>query len=103
LGLAVSSTHEVNQPITAMVTNAQAALRLLDCQAMNLEEVRSAPASIIQDGNRSCKVIGCMLQRQDVGRAFLKSAPLFYRREKAACLSPQRGAAIDRPCFGRSK
>jgi C4-dicarboxylate-specific signal transduction histidine kinase len=69
LGLAASSTHEVNQPITAMVTNAQAALRLLDCQAMNLEEVRSAPASIIQDGNRSCKVIGCM-------RALIKKRPL---------------------------
>jgi C4-dicarboxylate-specific signal transduction histidine kinase len=58
--LAASIPHEVSQPITAMVTNAQAALRLLDCQAVNLEDVRSALASIVQDGNRACNVIGCM-------------------------------------------
>jgi DNA-binding winged helix-turn-helix (wHTH) protein len=60
IGLAASIPHEVHQPIAAIATNAQAALRLLDCQATNLEEVRSALASIIQDGNRACKVIGCM-------------------------------------------
>jgi C4-dicarboxylate-specific signal transduction histidine kinase len=69
IGLAASIPHEVNQPITAMVTNAQAALRLLDCQALNLEEVRCALASIIQGGNRACKVIGCM-------RALIKKRPL---------------------------
>jgi C4-dicarboxylate-specific signal transduction histidine kinase len=69
IGLAASIPHEVNQPITAMVMNAQAALRLLDCQAMDLEEVRSALASIIQDGNRACEVIGCM-------RALNKKKPL---------------------------
>jgi C4-dicarboxylate-specific signal transduction histidine kinase len=69
IGLAASIPHEVNQPIIAMVTNAQAALRLLDCQIMNLEEVRSALASIIQDGNRACKVIGCM-------RALVKKRPV---------------------------
>jgi C4-dicarboxylate-specific signal transduction histidine kinase len=52
-----------------MVTNAQAALRLLDCQAVNLEEVRSALASIVQDGNRASQVIGCM-------RALIKKKPL---------------------------
>jgi DNA-binding winged helix-turn-helix (wHTH) protein len=69
IGLAASIPYEVDQPITAMVTNAQAALRLLDCQAMNLEEVRSALAFIIQDGNRACRVIGCM-------RALIKKRPL---------------------------
>jgi DNA-binding response OmpR family regulator len=59
IGLAASIPHEVSQPITAMVTNAQAVLRSLDCQAMNLEEMRCALASIIQDGHRVCKVIGC--------------------------------------------
>ena len=46
--LAASIPHEVNLPIAAMVKNAQAAPHLLDCQAMNLEEVRSALASIIR-------------------------------------------------------
>lgn len=67
--LAASIPHEVNQPITAMVTSAQAALRWLDRQAPNLEEVRSSLAAIVQDGNRACNVIGCM-------RALIKKTPL---------------------------
>jgi C4-dicarboxylate-specific signal transduction histidine kinase len=52
-----------------MITNAQAALRLLDRQVLNLEEVRSALASVVQDGNRACNVISCM-------RALIKTTPL---------------------------
>jgi signal transduction histidine kinase len=48
----------VNQPIAATVTNAQAALRWLDRQSPDLEEVRQSLASIVKDGNRSGGVIG---------------------------------------------
>ena len=58
--LAASIPHEVNQPITAMMANAEAALCFLDCQAPNLERVRRVLASIVQDGNRACNVIGRM-------------------------------------------
>jgi C4-dicarboxylate-specific signal transduction histidine kinase len=71
--LAASIPHEVNQPITAMVTNAEAALRLLDCQAPNLDDVRRVLASIVQDGNRACNVIGRM-------RALIKNTPLLRDR-----------------------
>jgi C4-dicarboxylate-specific signal transduction histidine kinase len=71
--LAASIPHEVNQPITAMVTNAEAALRLLDCQAPNLDDVRRVLASIVQDGNRACNVIGRM-------RALIKKTPLLRDR-----------------------
>jgi C4-dicarboxylate-specific signal transduction histidine kinase len=67
--LAASIPNEISQPITAMVMNAQAALRWLDRQAPNLDGARSALAAIVKDGNRACNVIGCM-------RALIKKMPL---------------------------
>src|SRR5215471_20185167 len=55
--LTASIAHEVNQPIAATVTNAHAALRLLDRRPPYLQEVRLALASIIQDANRAADVI----------------------------------------------
>jgi C4-dicarboxylate-specific signal transduction histidine kinase len=81
--LAASIPHEVNQPITAMVTNAQAALRLLDRQALNLEEVRRALTSVVQDGHRACDVINCM-------RALIKKTPL--QRDRLDINEAIRGA-----------
>ena len=52
-----SIAHEVSQPITATVTNAQAALRWLDRQPPNLEEVRRALAQIARDGQRAGEVV----------------------------------------------
>jgi PAS domain S-box-containing protein len=66
--LTASIAHEVNQPITATVTNAQAALRWLDASASNLDEVRQALADIVKDGNRAGDVVGRI-------RALVKKAP----------------------------
>jgi signal transduction histidine kinase len=56
--LAASIAHEINQPLTAVVTNANAGLRWLNGQAPNVEEVRSALKRIVNDGQRGSKVIG---------------------------------------------
>jgi signal transduction histidine kinase len=56
--LTASIAHEVNQPIAAVVTNAQAALRFLGGHPADLEEVRQALDAIIRDGNRAGGVIG---------------------------------------------
>jgi C4-dicarboxylate-specific signal transduction histidine kinase len=56
--LAASIAHEVNQPITGMVTNAGAALRWLGGQPPDLEEVRHSLDEIVKDGNRAGDVIG---------------------------------------------
>ena len=56
--LTASIAHEVNQPITAMVTHAHAALRWLAAQPPDLEEVRQTLDAIIKDGNRAGEVIG---------------------------------------------
>ena len=55
--LAASIAHEIKQPISATVTNAQAALRWLDRQPPNLEEVRQALNRIVKDGNHAGEVI----------------------------------------------
>jgi C4-dicarboxylate-specific signal transduction histidine kinase len=52
-----SIAHEINQPITAVVTNAQAGLRWLRAQPPDLEEIRDALDRIVKDGNRAGNVI----------------------------------------------
>ncbi len=56
--LTASIAHEVNQPIAAMVTNAQAAELWLDRQPPHLEEVQQALARIVRNGIRAGDVIG---------------------------------------------
>jgi signal transduction histidine kinase len=53
-----SIAHEVNQPITGVVANAEACLLWLDRAPPNLDEARRAAESIIHDGNRAGEVIG---------------------------------------------
>ncbi|MBB5464936.1 PAS domain S-box-containing protein [Paraburkholderia sp. CI2] len=56
--LTASIAHEVNQPIAAMVTSAQAALRWLAAQPPDMEKVRQGLGRIVNDGNRAGDVIG---------------------------------------------
>jgi len=56
--LTASIGHEMKQPITATIINAQAALRFLDGRSPDLEEVRETLACIIKDGHRAGNVIG---------------------------------------------
>src|SRR5438034_1026935 len=56
--LTASIAHEVNQPIAAVVTNAQAALRWLNMQPPDPEEVRQALDRIVRNGRRAGDVIG---------------------------------------------
>jgi C4-dicarboxylate-specific signal transduction histidine kinase len=55
--LTASIAHEVNQPIAAVVTNANACLRWLKGEAPNLDRAREAAERIIRDGNRASDVI----------------------------------------------
>jgi signal transduction histidine kinase len=55
--LTASIAHEVNQPVAAMVTQADAALRWLGAQPPELAEAREALGSIIVQGNRAGDVI----------------------------------------------
>jgi signal transduction histidine kinase len=66
--LAASIAHEINQPITAAVTNAEAALNWLGGQPPNLAEVRQALGSIVEDGKRAGDVVGRI-------RSLIKKSP----------------------------
>ena len=49
--------HEINQPLTAILSNAQAALHLLAQNSPDLTEVRHALEDIVQEDNRAGDVI----------------------------------------------
>ncbi len=66
--LTASIAHEVNQPIAAVITNAEAGLRWLAARPPDLEEARRALRRIINGGNRAGEVI-------DRIRALVKKAP----------------------------
>ena len=55
--LTASIAHEVNQPLAAIVTNANAALRWLARQPPNLQEAQGRVERIVQDGHRADAVI----------------------------------------------
>src|SRR5258705_4851415 len=66
--LTASITHEVNQPITAAVTYASAARRLLSAKPPNFHEVDDVLSLIVKEGNRAGEVVGRI-------RALIKKAP----------------------------
>ncbi len=55
--LTASIAHEVNQPLGALVTNAEACLLWLDHRNPNLDEARRNVKMIIKDGHRAGEVI----------------------------------------------
>jgi signal transduction histidine kinase len=66
--LAASIAHEVNQPLCAIVSNAQTAQRLVLGGAGAMADVQEALADIIQDGQRASAVLARI-------RAALQQAP----------------------------
>jgi signal transduction histidine kinase len=55
--LSASLAHELNQPLTAILSNAQAAQTLLACDVVDLEAMREILADIIADDKRAAAVI----------------------------------------------
>ena len=55
--LTASIAHEVNQPLAAVIANAEACLRWLDRGIPDLDAARSSVEWIIKDGNRASEVI----------------------------------------------
>ena len=63
--LAASLAHELNQPLTAILSNGQAAQRFMDQAPIDLAEVRDILKDIVDDSGRASEVIRRM-------RAFVK-------------------------------
>jgi signal transduction histidine kinase len=56
--VAASIAHEVRQPLTAMVTTADAGLRFLDRSIPNLDRAKEAFQRIVADGHRAGEMVG---------------------------------------------
>jgi signal transduction histidine kinase/HAMP domain-containing protein len=56
--LTASIAHEVNQPLSGIITNAGTCLRMLDAVPPNLDGARETARRTIRDGNRASDVIG---------------------------------------------
>jgi C4-dicarboxylate-specific signal transduction histidine kinase len=66
--LAASIAHEVNQPLAALLTNAETAGRWLARQPPNLEKTKQSIGRIINDGKRAADIVSRI-------RDFSKKAP----------------------------
>lgn len=55
--LSASLAHELNQPLAAIMSNAQAALRFLSTDKADLDEIREILGDIVADDRRAGKVI----------------------------------------------
>jgi PAS domain S-box-containing protein len=55
--LTAAVAHEVNQPLSGIVTNAGTCLRMLDADPPNIEGARETARRTIRDGNRASDVI----------------------------------------------
>jgi signal transduction histidine kinase len=56
--MAASIAHEINQPLAAIVNNANASLRWLGQDPPNVERARSVLERVVSDGGRASEVIG---------------------------------------------
>ena len=69
--LTASIAHEVNQPLSGVVSNASACLRWLAGDTPNVEEAREAARHVVRDGKRAGEVIArvrAMTKRTDASR-----------------------------------
>ena len=55
--LTASIAHEVNQPLSGIITNASTCLRMLDAEPPNIDGARETARRTIRDGNRASDVI----------------------------------------------
>jgi C4-dicarboxylate-specific signal transduction histidine kinase len=67
--LAASISHEVNQPLAAVVTNADACMMWLSSDPPNLDEARVAVDSIAREGTRASDVV------RHIRAMFMKATP----------------------------
>ncbi len=93
--LTASIAHEVNQPLAAVVTNAEAAMRWLVAAHPNLDEAREAIERIARDGKRASEVIKRI-------RTFMKKGEPVRTRLNLNKLV-QETVALAQPEFTRKK
>jgi C4-dicarboxylate-specific signal transduction histidine kinase len=74
--LTASIAHEVNQPLSGIVTNASTCLRMLAADPPNVDGAREAARRAIRDGNRASEVIARLRALFSKKRAVTESVDL---------------------------
>jgi PAS domain S-box-containing protein len=100
--LTASIAHEVNQPLSGIVTNASTCLRMLDANPPNLEGARETARRTIRDGNRASDVITRLRALFGKKSATLESFDLNEAAREVVALSLgdlQRGMVVLRSDF----
>lgn len=83
--LTASLAHELNQPLGAILNNAQAASRLLAAEQPDLPEVRAALEDIVRDDGRAADIIRhvrALLRRGDATQSALDPRELLLEVER---------------------
>jgi PAS domain S-box-containing protein len=68
--LTASIAHEVNQPLSGIITNASTCMRMLNAEPPNVEGARETTRRTIRDGNRASEVITrlrALFSKKDAG------------------------------------
>lgn len=100
--LTASIAHEVNQPLSGVVSNASACLRWLAGETPNIEEGREAARRIVRDGKRAAEIIARIRAMTKRGQEHREKLELNSTIQEILPLvgdeSKKRGVAI-RTCF----
>ena len=99
--LAASIAHELNQPLTGVVTNGDACLRWLAAQPANLDEARAAVGRIIRDGNRASGVLARVRALMKKGEPVKESLDINFVVEEILALT--EGEAHDNEVVTRTE
>jgi C4-dicarboxylate-specific signal transduction histidine kinase len=105
--LVASITHEVNQPLAAVVANADASLRWLAMTPPNVAEVRSALEDVVKHGERASAVIQrvrAMVRKEppqmnpiDVNEAVLEMVALAHAEAERRSVTLETDLSSDLP------
>jgi C4-dicarboxylate-specific signal transduction histidine kinase len=99
--------HEINQPISAVVTNAEAGLRLILAQPIDTEAVRRVLTCILEDGMRTGDIINrtrALIKKSpprreclEINAVILKAMDVTHNALAMNCISVQTKLAKDLP------
>lgn len=90
--LAAGMAHELNQPLTAVLANTQAASRMLAEEQVDLSEVRQALQQSVQQARRAAEVVGRlrrMVERPGASAEVQSVNPMDLARKALYLLEPE--------------
>lgn len=105
--LAATIAHEVNQPLAAVVADAEACRRWLASDLVDLSEARAAAARIVDEGRRASEILARIrtllersptrIERVDLNKIVIKVLDLVRSRLTRQDISPHTALAADLP------